>query len=140
MFVCRSPYDEFFNTLLRPLLHPNADILRAKTTQIAGDLHNANIRFQLQLNRGKSRHSLARRLFFANRGVFRSGDYAKIMNKVSALNLRSNAVLVRNTVRIGAIVDELEATAHPVDLQHDRMPTRAVVVSHVAPFSLCKPP
>ncbi len=62
---------------------------------------------QLQLNRGESRHNLARRLFFANRGAFRSGDYAEIMNKVSALSVLSNAVLVWNTVRIGGIVEEL---------------------------------
>ncbi len=30
------------------------------------------------------RHELARRLFFANQGAFRSGDYEEIMNKVSA--------------------------------------------------------
>jgi TnpA family transposase len=87
-----------------------------KTTHILRYLHDARLRarIQLQLNRGESRHDLARRLFFANHGVFRSGDYAEIMNKVSALSLLSNAVLVWNTVRIGAIVDELEATGHHV--------------------------
>jgi TnpA family transposase len=79
-------------------------------------LHDEQLRrrVQLQLNRDESRHDLARRLFFANRGVFRSGDYAEIMNKVSALSVLSNAVLVWNTVRIGAIVDELEAGGQPV--------------------------
>jgi hypothetical protein len=38
----------------------------------------------LQLNRGESRHELARRLFFANQGAFRNADYEEIMNKVSA--------------------------------------------------------
>lgn len=56
----------------------------------------------------------SRRLFFANRGVFRSGDYAEIMNKVSALSVLSNAVLVWNTVRIGAILDELANADHTV--------------------------
>jgi TnpA family transposase len=46
--------------------------------------------------------------------MFRSGDYAEIMNKVSALSVLSNVVLVWNTVRIGAIVDELAATGHEV--------------------------
>jgi TnpA family transposase len=50
-------------------------------------------RIQLQLNRSESRHSLARRLFFANGGEFRSGDYEEIMNKASCLSLLSNAVL-----------------------------------------------
>jgi hypothetical protein len=34
------------------------------------------------------------------------------MNNVSALSVLSNAVLVWNTVRIGAIVDELAAAGH----------------------------
>jgi Tn3 transposase DDE domain len=51
----------------------------------------------------------------ANRGVFRSGDYAEILNNVSALSVLSNAVLVWNTVRIAGIVDELEAGRHPIN-------------------------
>ena len=87
-----------------------------KTTHVLRYLHDAKMRarVQLQLNRGESRHNLARRLFFANRGIFRSGDYAEIMNKVSALSILSNAVLVWNTVRITAIVDELAAAGHVV--------------------------
>ena len=54
-------------------------------------------RVQLQLNRGELRHALARWLFFANRGEFRTGDYEEIMNKASCLSLLSNAVLVWNT-------------------------------------------
>jgi TnpA family transposase len=98
-----------------------ANALRAlgrllKTTHILRYLNDAPLRarIQLQLNRGESRHNLARRLFFANRGMFRSGDYAEIMNKVSALSVLSNVVLVWNTVRIGAIVAELAATGHEV--------------------------
>ncbi len=49
-----------------------------------------------------------------NRGAFRSGDYAEIMNKVSALSVLSNAVLVWNTVRIGGIVEELAEAGHPL--------------------------
>jgi TnpA family transposase len=98
-----------------------ANALRAlgrllKTTHILRYLHDAPLRarIQLQLNRGESRHDLARRLFFANRGIFRSGDYAEIMNKVSALSLLSNVVLVWNTVRIGAILEQLSAAGHEV--------------------------
>lgn len=71
-------------------------------------------RVQLQLNRAESRHTLARRLFFANQGVFRSGDYEEIMNKVSALSLLSNAALVWNTVRIGKVVADLEKAGEAV--------------------------
>jgi len=51
---------------------------------------------QLQLNRGEFRHALAKWLFFANHGAFRTGDYEEIMNKVSCLSLLSNAVLVEH--------------------------------------------
>ena len=44
-------------------------------------------RVQLQLNRGEHRHSLARWIFFADRGEFRTGDYQEIMNKASCLSL-----------------------------------------------------
>ena len=84
-----------------------------KTTYILGYAHDAQVRgrVRLQLNRGESRHALARRLFFANQGAFRVGDYEEIMNKVSALALLSNAVLVWNTVRIAEIVAALDATS-----------------------------
>ena len=69
---------------------------------------------QLQLNRGEFRHTLARALFFANWGRFRSGDYEEVMNKASSLSLLSNAVLVWNTVHIAAIVDRLRAAGHQI--------------------------
>jgi TnpA family transposase len=50
-------------------------------------------RVQLQLSRGESRHDLARWLFLANQGKFRTGDYEEIMNKAGCLSLLSNAVL-----------------------------------------------
>ena len=40
------------------------------------------------------RHQLARRLYFANQGAFRTRDYEETMNRVSALAFFSNAVLV----------------------------------------------
>jgi TnpA family transposase len=74
---------------------------------------------QLQLNRGEARHELARWLFFANRGEFRTGDYEEIMNKASCLSLSlsllSNAVLVWNTIKIGNIVGQLRAAGEQID-------------------------
>jgi TnpA family transposase len=72
-------------------------------------------RVQLQLNRGEARHELARWLFFANRGEFRTGDYEEIMNKASCLSLLSNAVLVWNTIKIGNIVGQLRAADEQID-------------------------
>ena len=47
-----------------------------KTIYILRYLHEEDVRrrVQLQLNRGESRHDLARWLFFANQGEFRTGD------------------------------------------------------------------
>lgn len=49
-----------------------------------------------QLNRGEERHSLAKRIFFANHGRVRTGDRMSLMNKASCLSLLSNAALVWN--------------------------------------------
>jgi TnpA family transposase len=80
-----------------------------KTIYILRYIHEEDLRrqVQLQLNHGESRHALARWLFFANRGEFRSGDYEEIMNKASCLSLLSNAVLVWNTMAITKIITQL---------------------------------
>jgi TnpA family transposase len=82
-----------------------------RTTFIMRYLHDAKIRdrVQLQLNRGEGRHALSKRLFFGNDGVFRTGEVAELMNKVSALSVLSNAVLVWNTMRIAEIMAAVEA-------------------------------
>ncbi|MGI0133380.1 MAG: transposase, partial [Candidatus Micrarchaeaceae archaeon] len=70
---------------------------------------------QKQLNRGESRHDLAKIICFANRGVFRTGDYDEIMNKASCLSLLSNAILVWNTMEIDRVVRKLKATGAEVN-------------------------
>lgn len=88
-----------------------------KTTYLLRYFNDGELRarIRLQLCRGEARHALARLLFFGNNGAFRSGDYFEIMNKVSALSLLSNAVLVWNTVQMGRLLERLEANGHPVD-------------------------
>jgi TnpA family transposase len=87
-----------------------------KTLHILRYIHEEPLRdaIQLQLNRGEFRHILAKSLFFANWGSFRSGDYEEVMNKASCLSLLSNAVLVWNTVHITRIVEQLRAAGHEV--------------------------
>jgi TnpA family transposase len=87
-----------------------------KTQHILRYIEDAPYRdaIQLQLNRGEFRHILAKRLFFANQGGFRAGDYEEVMNKASCLSLLSNAVLVWNTVQIARIVEQLRAGGHEV--------------------------
>jgi TnpA family transposase len=86
----------------------------------------------VQLNRGESRHDLARWLFFANQGEFRTGDYEEIMNKASCLSLLSNAVLVWNTVRMGEIVARLRATGETVS-DEDLARISPLAYAHVIP-------
>ncbi len=87
-----------------------------KTIHILRYIHEAPLRdaIQLQLNRGEFRHTLAKSLFFANWGGFRSGDYEEVMNKASCLSLLSNAVLAWNTVHIARVVEQLRAAGHEV--------------------------
>jgi hypothetical protein len=82
-----------------------------KTTYFLRYLHDDALRdrVHLQLNRGESRHEFARRLFAFNQGAFRSGDYEELMNKVSALSVLSNAVLVWNTFRITNVARDFVA-------------------------------
>ena len=87
---------------------------------------------QLQLNRGESRHKLASWVFFANQGVFRTGNYEEIMNKVSALSLLSNAVLVWNTVQFTRIIEQLRQAGETIDLS-DLARISPLAHAHVIP-------
>ena len=106
----------------------------AKTTHILRYIHEEPLRraIQLQLNRGEFRHILAKWLFFANHGVFRTGDYEEIMNKASCLSLLSNAVLVWNTRHIERIVYQLRATGHEV-LDEDIARVSPLLHAHITP-------
>jgi TnpA family transposase len=105
-----------------------------KTIYILRYLHKEELRrrVQLQLNRGESRHALARWLFFANRGEFRTGDYEEIMNKASCLSLLSNAVLVWNTMAITKIVTQLR-TAGETIMDEDLARISPLMHQHVIP-------
>jgi TnpA family transposase len=94
-----------------------------KTRNILRYLHDEplRLRIQTQLNRGEARHSLARWLFFAEQGEFRTSDFEMIMNKASCLSLLSNAVVLWNTLQIERIVTELRASGTTIrdeDLVH----------------------
>ena len=106
----------------------------AKTVHILRYLHEEPLRrlVQLQLNRGEFRHTLAKWLFFANQGAFRTGDYEEIMNKASCLSLLSNAVLVWNTVQIERIVGQLRAAGNIV-LDEDLARVSPLFRRHITP-------
>ena len=106
----------------------------AKTTHILRYIHEEPLRqrIQLQLNRGEFRHVLAKWLFFANQGAFRTGDYEEIMNKASCLSLLSNAVLIWNTVQIERLVAQLRATGQAV-LDDDLARVSPLLHAHITP-------
>ncbi len=70
-------------------------------------------KIRIQLNRGEARHQLAKYVFFANRGEFRSGDYFQIMNKANCLSLLSNAILIYNTLQIREVIKSNELLGKP---------------------------
>jgi TnpA family transposase len=106
----------------------------AKTIHILRYIHEEPLRraIHLQLNRGEFRHILAKWLFFANQGIFRTGDYEEIMNKASCLSLLSNAVLVWNTVHIDRIVSQLRANGNVV-LDADLARVSPLLRRHITP-------
>ena len=94
-----------------------------KTRNILRYLHDEPLRrrIHVQLNRDEARHGLARWLFFAEQGEFRTSDFEMIMNKASCLSLLSNVVVLWNTLQIERIVSELRAggkTIRDEDLVH----------------------
>ena len=94
-----------------------------KSRNILRYLYDEPLRFriQTQLNRGEARHGLARWLFFANQGEFRTSDYEMIMNKASCLSLLSNSVVLWNTIQVERIIAELRASGTAIrddDLAH----------------------
>jgi hypothetical protein len=52
---------------------------------------------------------LEQRLFFADQGIFHSGDYYQMMNWARCLSLLSNAVLGYNTLRIVRVLERTKA-------------------------------
>lgn len=87
-----------------------------KTIYLLRYIQDETIRRQVhrQLNRGEQRQGVARHVFFADQGEFKTGDLAQIMNKASCLSLLSNAILVWNTIHISKIVKQLRKTNHDI--------------------------
>ena len=115
---------------------------RVKAIDLLRFLNDSTLRQQVRtpLHRGESRQDVAPRIFFADQGMFRSGDYYQMMNRASCLNLLLNAVLVYNTLRIARVLEcakaqgqefTPEAVAHVSPLVY-----RHVIVNGTYDFSL----
>lgn len=88
-----------------------------KTEYILNYISDSSLRrkVHMQLNKGESRHALARWVFFANQGSFTTGDYEEIMNKASCLSLVSNAIIYWNTVQIDRIITSISDQGEAID-------------------------
>ena len=126
------------NRLAKALTHLGQVV---KTIYILRFLSDPTLRQQVrtQLNRGEARQGVAQRLFFADQGMFRSGDYFQIMNRASCLSLLSNAVLVYNTLRMTHVLERATAQGQeftPEDIAHiSPLAYRHVIVNGTYDFS-----
>jgi hypothetical protein len=115
-----------------------------KTIYILRFLNDAALRQQVrtQLSRGESRQDVAQRIFFADQGMFRSGDYYQMMNRASCLSLLSNAVVVYNTLRFARVLEYAKAQGQeftPEAIAHiSPLAYRHVIVNGTYDFSPLK--
>jgi hypothetical protein len=75
---------------------------------------------------------LAKRLFFANGGEFRTGYYEEIMNKASCLSILSNTVTIWNTLEMEKIISGLRSSGEEI-LDQDLQPISPYIHYHVIP-------
>lgn len=80
-------------------------------------MHDAELRYAVrkQLNRGESRHTLARYVFFADQGAFKTNDYEEMMNKASCLSFVSNAMVLWNTEQMQKVYETLKQKGFKID-------------------------
>ena len=105
---------ETFTKLAKALVHLGRIV---KSTYILRYLHDEKLRYAVrqQLNRGESRHTLARYVFFADQGSFKTSDYEEMMNKASCLSFVSNAMVLWNTEQMQKVYEMLNQKGFKVD-------------------------
>lgn len=105
---------ETFTKLAKALVHLGRIV---KTTYILRYFHDDKLRYAVrqQLNRGESRHTLARYVFFADQGSFKTNDYEEMMNKASCLSFVSNAMVLWNTEQMQKVYETLNQKGFKVD-------------------------
>jgi len=104
---------ETFTKLAKALVHLGRIV---KTTYILRYFHDEKLRYivRKQLNRGELRHTLARYVFFADQGSFKTNDYEEMMNKASSLSFVSNAMVLWNTEQMQKVYEILDAKGHEI--------------------------
>ncbi len=105
---------ETFTKLAKALVHLGRIV---KSTYILRYFHDQELRYAVrkQLNRGESRHALARYVFFADQGSFKTNDYEEMMSKASCLSFVSNAMVLWNTEQEQKVYETLRQKGFKVD-------------------------
>jgi TnpA family transposase len=99
-----------------------------KTTFLLRYFNEPVLRQQIrhQLNIGETRHSLARQVFFSNKGEFRAGDLDSLVSKSSCLSMVCNAILLWNTKQIEKAFNTLANQGKKPD---------SALLKHVSPLT-----
>ena len=71
-------------------------------------------RILTQLNRGESRHALARIIFHGHRGELRQRYHEGQEDQLGALGLVENIIVLWNTIYMDAVLDQLRSEGFPV--------------------------
>ncbi|MDV6376184.1 Tn3 family transposase [Deinococcus arenicola] len=87
-----------------------------KTLYLLHYVHDEAYRQRIlrQLNRGEQRHSVARAVFYGQKGELRQKYREGMEDQLGALGLVVNAIVLWNTRYMGVVLDELRSTGHPV--------------------------
>lgn len=106
-----------------------------ETIYILRYLTNVDLRRAVhrQLNRGESRHALAKHLRIGNNGTFRSGDIEQLVNRANALSLLSNAVVLWNTINMQTTIERMRAAGQQPECAHLAQ-IAPLAFKHILPF------
>ncbi|OLV16860.1 Tn3 family transposase [Deinococcus marmoris] len=87
-----------------------------KTLYLLNYVHDGAYRQRIlrQLNRGEQRHSVARAVFYGQKGELRQKYREGMEDQLGALGLVVNAIVLWNTRYMQVALDDLKSTGHPV--------------------------
>lgn len=84
----------------------------------------------IQLNRGESRHSVAREIFHGKRGELRQRYREGQEDQLGSLGLVTNIIILWNTIYIEAVLSQLRREGYPV-LEEDVARLSPLIHKHI---------
>ena len=105
----------------------------AKTTFLLRWMRDKEFRQSLhaQLNKGESRHFLARSVNFASGTGYRSADPLDLMHRTSILSLMCNIIVTWNTIAIGNLINSMKSSA-AIENDLDISSISPLICGHIA--------